>query len=48
MAEAVKTNYGRIVSAVVQYGGKFMAVSGFAFFGGNVNVNSNLCGNCGA
>ena len=26
----------------------FLAVSGFSFFGGNVNVNSKLGGNCGA
>ena len=53
-----KPKYGGICSAVMQYGvdclavmqysGNFLEVSGFLFFGGNVNVNSNLDGNCGA
>ena len=43
-----KPKYGGILSAVMQYGGNFLAVSGFSFFGGNVNVNSKLGGNCGA
>ena len=40
--------YGGNFLAVMQYGGKFLAVSGFSFFGGNVNVNSKLGGSCGA
>ena len=48
LAEAVKPKYGGIFSAVMQYGCNFLAVSGFSFFGGNVNVNSKLGGNCGA
>ena len=35
LAEAVKPNYGGIFSAVMQYGGNFLAVGGFPFFGGN-------------
>ena len=35
MAEAVKPKYGGIFSAVLQYGGNFVAVGGFSFFGGN-------------
>ena len=38
MAEAVKQKYG----------GNFSAVSGFSFFGGNVNGDSKLGGSCGA
>ena len=37
-AEAVKPKYG----------GNFSAVSGFSVFGGNVNGDSKLGGNCGA
>ena len=48
LANAVKPKYGGISSAVMQYVGKVLAVSGFSFFGGNVNVNSKHCGNCGA
>ena len=48
LAEAVKPKYGGIFSAVMQYKGHFLAISGFSFFGGNVNVNSKLGGNCGA
>ena len=47
-AEAVKPKYGRIFSAVMQYGGIFLSVNGFSFFGGNVNVNAKLGGNYGA
>ena len=53
-----KPKYGGIYSAVMQYGGNslavmqsggnFLAVSGFSFFGGNVNINSKLGGNYGA
>ena len=39
LAEAVKTKYGGIFSA---------AVSGFSFFGGNMNGDSKLGGDCGA
>ena len=35
MAEAVKNKYGDIFSAVMHYGGNFLAVGGFSFFGGN-------------
>ena len=35
LAEAVKPKYGDIFSAVMQYGGNFLAVGGFSFFGGN-------------
>ena len=35
LAEAVKPKYGGIFSAVMQYGGKVLAVGGFSFFGGN-------------
>ena len=35
LAEAVKLKYGGIFSAVTQYGGDVLAVSGFSFFGGN-------------
>ena len=38
MAEAVKAKYG----------GNFSAVSGFSFFGGNVNGDLKQGGNCGA
>ena len=48
LAEAEIPKYGGIFSAVMQYGGNFFAVRGFSFFGGNVNVNSKLGGNCGA
>ena len=37
-AEAVKPKYG----------GNFSGVIGFSFFGGNVNGDSKLGGNCGA
>ena len=30
-----------------KYGGNFSAVSAFSFFGGNVNGDSKLGGNCG-
>ena len=33
--EAVKPKYGGIISALMQYGGNVLAVSGFSFFGGN-------------
>ena len=32
----------------MQYGGNFLAVSVFSFFGDHVNVNSKLGGSCGA
>ena len=35
LADAVKPKYGGIFSAVMQYGGKVLAVGGFSFFGGN-------------
>ena len=35
LAEAVKPKYGGIFSAVMQYGGNFLAVGGFSCFGGN-------------
>ena len=35
LAETVKPKYGGIFSAVVQYGGIFLAVGGFSFCGGN-------------
>ena len=35
LTEAVKPKYGGIFSAVLQYGGNFVAVGGFSFFGGN-------------
>ena len=38
LAEAVKPKYG----------GNFSVVSYFSFFGGNVNGDSKLGGNCGA
>ena len=38
LAEAVKTKYG----------GKCSTVSGFSFFGGKVNGDSKVGGNCGA
>ena len=44
---AVK-HYGGNCLAVMQHGGIFLALSGFSFFGGNVNVNSKLGGDCGA
>ena len=54
----VKPKYGGIFSAVMQYGGDFLAVMqcggknllvrGFFIFGGNVNINSKVGGNCGA
>ena len=47
LAEAVKPKYGGIFSTVMHYGGNILAVSGFSFFGGNVNVNSKISGNCG-
>ena len=31
-----------------KYGGNFSAVSGFSFFGGNVNGDSKLGDDCGA
>ena len=35
MVEALKPKYGGIFSAVMQYGGNFLAVGDFSFFGGN-------------
>ena len=35
LAEAVKPKHGGIFSAVMQYGGNVLAVSGFSIFGGN-------------
>ena len=43
-----KPKCGGIFSAVMQNGGNFSTVRGFSFFGGNVNVNKKLGGNCGA
>ena len=40
LAVAVKPKYGGIFSAVMQYGGIFLAISGFLFFGGNVYVQN--------
>ena len=40
--------YGGNCLAVMQYDGNVLAVSGFSFFGSNVNVNSKVGGNCGA
>ena len=35
LAEAVKPKYGGILSVVMQYGGNFLAVDSFSFFGGS-------------
>ena len=35
LVEALKPKYGGIFSAVMQYGGNFLAVGDFSFFGGN-------------
>ena len=48
LSEAVKRKYAGKVSAIMPCGGNFSAVSGFSFFGGNVNGDSKLGGNCGA
>ena len=48
LAEAVKPKNGGQFSAVMPYGGKFSAVSGFSFFGGNTNGDSKLGCNFGA
>ena len=48
LAEAVKPKYDGIFSAVMSYGGNFSALSGFSFFGGNVNADTKLGGKCDA
>ena len=48
LAEAVKPKCGGNFSAILPYGGNFSAVSGFLFFGGNMNGDSKLGGSCGA
>ena len=40
--------YGGNCLVVMQYSGNFLEVIDFSFFGGNVNVNTKLDGNCGA
>ena len=48
MAEAVNLNMAAFFRPQCHTVAFVLAVSGFSFFGGNVNINSKLGGNYGA